>query len=110
MRNSRVCSDHAASFDEKTFTDYVKLVRHAAAMHGPASKSPRGVEGDVRSVSRQSVCLKRDLPAGHVLSRADLTVKRPGTGVPAADFERVCGRTLGRAVKANDLLSEGDLV
>jgi sialic acid synthase SpsE len=101
--------DHAASFDEAGFPPYVKLIRQAAAMHGPASKAPHAVEADVRSVSRQSLCAKRDLPVGQVLTRADLTVKRPGTGIPAADFANALGATLRRAVKANDLLTHADL-
>lgn len=100
--------DHAASFDARDFADYVRLIRQAAAMHGPAIKAPHAVEADVRSASRQSVCVKRDLPAGHVLTRDDLTIKRPGTGVPAAQLDTMIGKPLLRAVKANNLLNIGD--
>jgi sialic acid synthase SpsE len=101
--------DHAASFDEPTFERYVKLIRQAAAMHGPIAKSVRPVEADVRSVSRQSVCALRDLSVGHVLTRRDLTIKRPGTGIPAAHLDKVLGRKLHRAVKSNDLLVPDDI-
>ncbi|MCE9591920.1 MAG: N-acetylneuraminate synthase family protein [Planctomycetes bacterium] len=101
--------DHSASFEPATFRDYVQLIRHAAAMHGPSYKSVRPVEADVRNVSRQSLCLTRDLPAGHMLTRADLTVKRPGTGVPAAEMDATIGKRLGRAVRANNLLQGDDL-
>ncbi|MCC7191597.1 MAG: N-acetylneuraminate synthase family protein [Phycisphaeraceae bacterium] len=101
--------DHAASFDGESFYEYVSLIRQAAMMHGPANKAPHAVEADVRSASRQSLCIKHDLPAGHVLTRNDLTIKRPGTGIPAAHFNRVLGRKLIRAVKANDLLTADDI-
>lgn len=101
--------DHAASFDEANFTHYVQLIRRAAAMHGPAQKDSRPVEADVRNVSRQSICAKRDLPAGRLLRREDLTIKRPGTGIPAAQLDQTIGRQLRRAVKANDLLVPDDL-
>lgn len=101
--------DHAASFDAQQFRQYVRLIRQAESMTGPVCKVVEASEQEVRRISRQSVCAVRDLPAGHVLRREDLTVKRPGTGVAAARLEEVFGRPLVRAVKANDLLVDGDV-
>lgn len=97
--------DHAASLDPEGFAQYVSLTRQAERMLGPATKRPGLIEADVRRVSRQSVCATRDLPAGHVLETSDLTPKRPGTGIPAAELPRLIGRTLRTAVAANDLLT-----
>ena len=41
------------------------------------------------------------LPAGHALRASDLTIKRPGTGLPAAAFGACIGRKLRRAVSAD---------
>ena len=38
-----------------------------------------------------------------------LTVKRPGTGIPAADLERIINRLLSRDVKANHILAWSDV-
>lgn len=96
--------DHAASLGPRAFAAYVRHVREAEQMLGPTAKRVDPAEHDVRRVSRQSVCVVRDLPAGHVLTAEDLTVKRPGTGVPAAELSSVVGRTLAKAVSGNDLL------
>lgn len=101
--------DHAASFEPAEFARYVAMIRQAAAMLGETRKAPRGVEADVRFVSRQSLCAVRDLPAGHVLREQDLTVKRPGSGIPAARFDAVVGSRLTRAVKQNNLLTPDDI-
>ena len=101
--------DHAASFDPPRFAHYIELVRQAALILGRRAKATRSIEAEVRHLSRQSVCLVCDLPAGHVLERADLTIKRPGTGIPAAQLDQVIGQRLGRDVQANDLLGESDL-
>lgn len=101
--------DHAASLPPDGFASYVRKVREAETMHGPIVKQVLDIERDVRKVSRQSVCASRNLPAGHVLTRADLTWKRPGTGIPAAELDRVIGRPLRRAVAVNDLLTWEDL-
>ena len=51
----------------------------------------------------------RDLPEGHLLERADLAAKKPGTGIPASQLDEVVGRRLGRAVERDTLLSDDDL-
>jgi N-acetylneuraminate synthase/N,N'-diacetyllegionaminate synthase len=37
-------------------------------------------------------------------------VKRPGTGIPPSELDRVIGRTLARAVAADELLEWGALI
>jgi N-acetylneuraminate synthase/N,N'-diacetyllegionaminate synthase len=101
--------DHAASFDADQFARYIALIRQAQTLLGPRCKHVRGVEEEVRVISRQSVCAKHDLKAGDPIHRCDVTIKRPGTGIPAADFESILGRRLARDVKANDLLQDDDL-
>jgi sialic acid synthase SpsE len=101
--------DHAASLDPAGMRAYVAAVREAQRALGFRGKAVTAIERDVRRVSRQSVCVVRDLPAGHVLSASDLTVKRPGTGLAPGALGGVVGQSLARAVSANDLLSAEDL-
>ncbi len=101
--------DHAASLDPAAFAEYVRLVRLADAEKAVADKVVQDIERDVRRVSRQSVCATRRLGAGHVIERADVTVKRPGTGIAAARLDEVVGRRLRRDVEANHLLHDGDV-
>ena len=96
--------DHAASLDPEGFTGYVRNVREAQAALGTRSKTISDIERDVRRVSRQSVCVVRDLSAGHVLTREDLTVKRPGTGVAAKELASIVGRRLSQDVMSNTML------
>lgn len=100
--------DHAASADPRQFIDYVRLIRRAETLLGPIAKRVSAVEKDVRKVSRQSVCAVRDLLAGHRLTALDLTVKRPGTGIPAGELNTLIGQTLTHAVKADNLLTSLD--
>jgi len=101
--------DHAASLDPAQMAQYIRNVRVAQQAMGARFKGVTAIERDVRRVSRQSVCVMRDLPAGHVLGPGDLTVKRPGTGVPACELRAVVGRRLARAVRGGDLLVYEDL-
>jgi len=71
---------------------------------------------DVREMKRifeKSVVTARPLLSGHKISREDLAFKKPGDGIPAADWRCLIGRRLAAALPANhklrleDFLSEG---
>jgi N,N'-diacetyllegionaminate synthase len=97
--------DHAASFDVAQFAQYVRQIRRAEAMLGVGGKRVLDIEEDVRRVSRQSLVMKSDVPAGQTVSAAHLTVQRPGTGVPAAEIDRFAGRVAQRELRAGELAS-----
>lgn len=101
--------DHAASLNPGTFGVYVRLARQAWQMMGSGRKDVQECEADVRRVSRQSLVAARDLPAGHALAPADLTIKRPGTGIEPWRSNDVLGRRLARPVGADVVITDDDL-
>lgn len=101
--------DHAASFDPDQLQSYIQNIRTTQAMLGPAAKTLTPPERDVRQVSRQSLCLTQSLPADHILTREDLTIKRPGTGIPANQLTQTLGQKLNKPKQANDLLNPDEL-
>jgi N-acetylneuraminate synthase len=62
----------------------------------------------LRATFTRSVAPARDLAGGTVLSMQDLTVKKPGTGIPPARLPELVGRRLRRDVRADQLLAESD--
>jgi N-acetylneuraminate synthase len=62
-----------------------------------------------RATFGKSIALARSLPAGTVLARDMLTVKKPGTGIPAAEIDSLVGRRLKRDADAQRLLSRDDI-
>jgi N-acetylneuraminate synthase/N,N'-diacetyllegionaminate synthase len=101
--------DHAASLEPHQMAEYTALARIGFAMRGRFEKKPQKVELQVRQQTRQSVTARADLKAGTLLTREMLTVKRPGSGIPAAEFDRILNRVLMRDVAANTLLSWDDV-
>jgi len=63
---------------------------------------------DLRSLFTKSVVARADLPAGTVLTETMLSVKKPGTGIPAARFSKLMGLSLRRPVRANEVLTLDD--
>jgi len=101
--------DHAASLDAKGFAEYVRLARRAFNMLGESEKCVLEIEREIRRLSRQSVTVTRDLRKGHALAASDLTIKRPGTGLPAAAIGFCIGKRLARDIQADAQLTEADL-
>lgn len=66
-------------------------------------------EEDVYRFARASVVADADLPAGHVITEADIWARRPGSGeIPGYDFDKVVGKTLKVAVTRNQQLTWDD--
>lgn len=73
-------------------------------------KQRTGPEEDVYRFARASVVAEADLPAGHVITEADIWARRPGSGAIAGyEFDKVVGKTLTRAVTRNQQLTWDDL-
>jgi sialic acid synthase SpsE len=96
--------DHSASADPQQFARYVASIRRAERLRGSGSRHVLSCEQDVRTVSRQSLVLRRAIEAGQAISLDDLTVQRPGTGIPAAQEPRVIGRSARCALPAGTML------
>jgi len=56
----------------------------------------------------RSLALSSKLPSGSVISKKNLTLKKPGTGIPYKDINKVVGRSLKIDKDCNLLLSLGD--
>jgi N-acetylneuraminate synthase len=63
----------------------------------------------MRSLFTKSIVAKAALPAGIVLNNEHLTVKKPGTGIPAYRLPEILGRRLLCNVAADELLHEAML-
>ena len=63
----------------------------------------------MRRLFNKSVVARTDLAAGTRLREEDLALKKPGDGIPASELHSVVGRTLARALAADDPIREADL-
>lgn len=64
----------------------------------------------LRNIFTKSATTTAALKAGQILAEADLTLKKPGTGVPAAEFHKLLGRTLARDLAEGVQLQWTDLL
>lgn len=64
----------------------------------------------MRQLFTKSMAVKTHHKAGTVLAAEDLTVKKPGSGIPAQEAETFVGRTLARDVNPERLLQREDFI
>jgi N-acetylneuraminate synthase len=97
--------DHRTSLEPDEFRSMVQAIRHIETAMGDGVKRP--AKGELANIDamRRSVVAARDLQVGNVVAPKDVTVKRPGTGIAPADFEKVIGLRLARPVKSDDVLT-----
>ena len=96
------------SAELKQLIDGIRFVEKAKA--NPIDKDVIAESmGDLKRMFGKSLVAAHALVAGTKLAEADLALKKPGTGIPAAKLKDTLGRRLKRAVAADVLLSEDDL-
>jgi N,N'-diacetyllegionaminate synthase len=98
--------DHQASLLPDELRALVAAIRDVEAALGDGIKRPVPSELPVRDVARKSLVAARDLPAGAVLTREDLDVLRPGTGLSPATLPTVVGRRTARAIAHHTPITE----
>jgi N-acetylneuraminate synthase len=103
--------DVVASVTTSELRQLVDGVRFIETMRAhPVDKDAAARDAEpLRRLFTRSVVARRALPAGSVLAAADLVVKKPGTGLPPARLADLVGRTLRRAVEADQLLAADDV-
>ncbi len=92
----------------RQLTDGVRFIHQMITNPVDKDTAAAGLE-PVRALFTKSVVLRTTLDAGSVLRPEDLTVKKPGTGIPAANLPLVVGSVLKRRMEADSVLRVSDL-
>lgn len=101
--------DHRTSLEPAELADLVKGIRRVELALGHGEKVPAPVEAAISAVARKSLVAARALPAGTVLTRSDVAVKRPGTGISPAELQRILGKKVHRPFERDELFGWEDL-
>ena len=99
--------DHAASLEPDELAGLIGKLRLCAVALGDGDKHPAAGEVEIALLVRRSWHAARDLAPGTVLDDSDVALLRPADGLdPRA---RPVGRSLRRALAANEPIREDDL-
>ncbi|MFM9951288.1 MAG: N-acetylneuraminate synthase family protein [Saprospiraceae bacterium] len=103
--------DAAASLTIDQIKQLVMGVRQIqTALATPVDKTDNTSFGTLKNIFEKSLAVNKDLPVGHIISKADLEAKKPkGYGISATSFQGVIGKKLNRALAAWDFLTEDSM-
>jgi N,N'-diacetyllegionaminate synthase len=96
--------DHQASLEPDEMKTMVEAIRNIERALGDGIKRPTASEAKNMSIARKSLVAACAIRAGEVFTKANLTVKRPGTGVSPMRWDDVLGRTAARDFAIDDLI------
>lgn len=99
--------DHRASIDPLELKQMIKAIRNVEMSLGNGAKNPAPCELKNINVARKSIVAIRDIGKGERIMRADLTVKRPGSGIQPKDLNKVLGHVARCAIKADEVITWG---
>ncbi len=100
--------DHKASLNPEQFAEMVRAVRGAESALGTGEKHLFSSEREIAKVARKSLVVARAIKKGEVFTAKNLTMKRPGTGLPPTKYESVIGTEALRDIPADTVLTEDD--
>ena len=92
----------------RQLADGIRFIERMRA--NPVDKDAMAQEtAPLRRLFTRSLVAAKDLPAGTVLTREHLAIKKPGTGLPPEQLDATVGRMLTRAVVRDQVLTGEDL-
>jgi len=94
--------DHAASLEPGELAALVRGIRRIEQALGRPVKRGTASEAANIAVARKSIVAARPIAAGEFFSDANLTAKRPGTGMSPMRWDEVIGRAAPRDFAADE--------
>jgi N,N'-diacetyllegionaminate synthase len=101
--------DHLASSLPHEFKQLCESVKIAEKALGSSVKECQPEESQMANVSRKSIVMRNSVKAGTLLSAENLTIKRPGNGLPPSFLKNLIGLKLSVDKKSDDLVSLKDI-
>lgn len=106
-REGKVFRDHKVSLTPAEVIDLQKEIQLINTLKGDATKRPLKIETDNDHVAsfRRAVYPKMDIKKGTIITKDNITVLRPNTGIDARDFYKLLGMKTTIDLKEHQKLS-----
>lgn len=98
--------DHSMSLDPVELESMVSAIADILVAMGDGDKRPGEAESRNIELVRKSLVASCDIRAGEVFTERNLSMKRPGSGLPPELYWSFLGRTSDRDYQTNDLIRQ----
>lgn len=96
--------DHAMSLNPSEFKIMVNNIKIAEISKGSYKKVLTKKELDLKKHARKSIVAKTTINKGSTFTKENLTIKRPGTGIPSSEIYNLYGKISKRNFKEDQLI------
>lgn len=96
--------DHKASLEPQELIAMTTAIRNIEMALGSEEKKVTASEINNKSVARKSIVASKYIQVGDVLTEANLTVKRPGTGISPMLWENILGTKATKSYQPDELI------
>lgn len=96
--------DHKASLEPHELENMVTAIREASLILGSGYKVPNKSEIPMIKTVRKSIVAAKNIKKGEVLSKKNMAIKRPGTGLSPAYWNKIIGRKATRDFSVDDFI------
>lgn len=101
--------DHHFALELEGMKDLVARVRQTEEMLGAYQRVLSEDELEVRELARRSVVARTDIKKGEILSRENLKLSRPGSGIHPRHLDELIGKKACGDIAAEDLVRWDDV-
>jgi len=101
--------DHKMSLVPEELAEYIRLARLAGQACGDGQKKPLTAEEKMKETVRMSVVAATFIKAGTKITPEMITIKRPGTGIPAGQMDVVINATTTRDMEPDHIINPNDI-
>lgn len=98
--------DHRASLEPEELKEMIKAIRSIEKALGKSEKKPNENEIKNQEAARKSVVALKEIKIGEEFTKENLTIKRPGIGMPPSSYWSLIGLPASRAYKEDDFIVE----
>ena len=96
--------DHIASLEPDELKNMISAIRNVEKALGNGLKTPTISEMKNIPIARKSIVAKSEIRIGEYFSEKNLTVKRPGTGIPPTKWDSIVGTKSKKKFAPDDLI------
>lgn len=98
--------DHKASLEPAELKKMIQAIRLMETALGSNQKKPTEAESKNKEAARKSLVAERKIREGEAFTHENLTVKRPGTGIPPKYYWDFIGETAKRNYQADEVITD----
>lgn len=98
--------DHSASLNGQELTEMIRMIKGTYESLGDGQKKPEKSEIKNREIIRKSICAAKKIMSGEEYTQNNISIRRPGHGLPPSRIWEVIGKIADRDYEEGDLINE----